>query len=195
MAKVWFTSDQHYGHLNALTGWSNEQAARPWNSLEEMTEGLIERHNSRVGRGDLVYNLGDAFWRTFGLEKAINVMKRLNGQHFYVWGNHEEIMKDNKSEELRNRFIWLKDIAKIYPPGPPKHSGIVLCHYAMRTWPNSHRGSYCLYGHSHGRLPEDSSLSFDIGVDANDFYPVSMDEVNKRMQAKIDARIINGSGN
>jgi calcineurin-like phosphoesterase family protein len=43
-----------------------------------------------------------------------------------------------------------------------------------------------LYGHSHGELPENDSLSFDVGVDCNNYAPVSLDEVNERMEKKIE---------
>jgi calcineurin-like phosphoesterase family protein len=62
---------------------------------------------------------------------------------------------------------------------------IDLCHYAFRTWNYSHKGSWHLYGHSHGTLPEiETSLSFDVGVDSWDFYPVSFDEVAAKMATK-----------
>lgn len=50
-----------------------------------------------------------------------------------------------------------------------KGHSITLCHYALRVWPKSH-----------GAL-EGSGRSFDIGVDCNDFRPVSIDDVITRM--------------
>jgi hypothetical protein len=42
----------------------------------------------------------------------------------------------------------------------------------MRVWNRSHHGSWHLYGHSHGRLPEPPTLlSMDVGVDTHDFRP------------------------
>jgi calcineurin-like phosphoesterase family protein len=42
-----------------------------------------------------------------------------------------------------------------------------------------------LYGHSHGDLADDeTSLSFDIGVDCHDFYPLSYEEVKAIMAKK-----------
>jgi calcineurin-like phosphoesterase family protein len=62
---------------------------------------------------------------------------------------------------------------------------IVLFHYALREWNASHWGSYHLYGHSHGTLPDiDTSLSFDIGVDCHNFYPLSYEEVKAIMKKK-----------
>ncbi len=55
----------------------------------------------------------------------------------------------------------------------------------MREWNASHWGTYHLYGHAHGTLQDDpNSLSFDIGVDCHNFYPLSYDEVKAIMKTK-----------
>jgi calcineurin-like phosphoesterase family protein len=177
---VFFTSDEHLGHNNVI-----KFCNRPFANIEEMTEALVERHNSVVKKGDLVYHIGDMFWRTYGIDQALEYMDRLNGNHYYVWGNHDELIHHNK--ELANKFIWLKDIAKVRPSGCPK---IILCHYAMRVFEGSHRGDWHLYGHSHNALPQaiagqtkdESTLSFDIGVDTHNFYPWSIEEVAEKMK-------------
>lgn len=187
MSNTFFTSDEHHGHRNALLGWGNVQAARPFGSLEEMTEGLIDRHNAVVKRGDKVYHNGDMFWRTFGAAAAVQVMKRLNGQHFYIYGNHDEVFSDS---DLCEQFIWLRIREKISPDKTLAPHGIVLDHFAGRVWDGSHRGTYQLFGHSHGALDtyEPYLLSFDVGVDSNNYTPVSLEEVHKRMQQRIDAK-------
>ena len=50
---------------------------------------------------------------------------------------------------------------------------IVVCHYAMRVWPRSHYNSWMLYGHSHGKLAPQRK-QWDIGIDNNNFYPISL---------------------
>jgi calcineurin-like phosphoesterase family protein len=186
MNDVFFTSDEHHGHENIRTGWAGQKGAvapRPFSSLEDMTEGLVERHNARVKPGDLVYHLGDMFWRTFSPISALDVMNRLHGQHYYILGNHEEMFE--KASFLKHSFVWVREREKIRPIGGPK-AGIVLDHYAGRVWRGSHNGAWQLYGHSHGNLPElDTLLAFDVGVDVNDFAPVSLDEVNQRMSRKV----------
>lgn len=47
------------------------------------------------------------------------------------------------------------------------------------------RGSWHLYGHSHGRLPDDPlALSMDVGVDTHDFRPWHFDEIKERMKER-----------
>jgi calcineurin-like phosphoesterase family protein len=67
--------------------------------------------------------------------------------------------------------------------------GIVLCHYAMKVWPHHSRGTWQLYGHSHGNLPDDPlSLSMDVGVDSHDFRPWPFDEIQTIMKMKAEAK-------
>lgn len=177
---VFFTSDEHLGHQNII-----KFCNRPFSSLEEMFETLIERHNSKVGPNDSVYHLGDGFWRTLPEPKALEYVSRLNGLHYYVCGNHEELF--NSSKLLQNKFIILQPQRIIHPEGWPKR-GITLNHFPLRSWEQSHRGAWHLYGHEHGTIPlTDPTLSLDVGVDVHDYYPISLDEVRKIMQTKADA--------
>ena len=52
----------------------------------------------------------------------------------------------------------------------------------MRSWPGLFRGTRHLFGHTHATLPG-TSQSCDIGVDAWDFAPVSVDEIIARQDA------------
>lgn len=181
----WFTSDEHNGHYNAMTGWAGMKGSskpRPWSTLENMTEGLIERHNSVVKPGDIVYHLGDAFWRTFGTVQSAEYVMRLNGQHFYILGNHEEVFEKDSLGSLHRQFVWVRDYAKIRPR--KDLPSIVLSHYAHRVWDGSHKDTLHLYGHSHGAIP-DFGRSMDVGVDCNDFYPVSLDQVVEKLKDRI----------
>jgi calcineurin-like phosphoesterase family protein len=60
---------------------------------------------------------------------------------------------------------------------------IVLCHYPMAHWDRRHYGSWHLFGHCHGRF-EVMGLAYDVGVDNNDFYPVSLDQVVEIMKGR-----------
>ena len=180
MTQTWFTSDEHLGHQNII-----KFCDRPFASLDEMTEKLVQNHNEVVGEHDNVYHVGDMFWRTFGLENAINlVRKRLNGNHFYVLGNHEELMLGThpQCQILRESFVWVAERELIKPRKGVK---IVLDHYAGRVWQGSGGGSIQLYGHSHGEIEQTPyGKSMDVGVDANGYYPVSLDTVLEIMEKR-----------
>lgn len=173
---IWFTSDTHFGHKNII-----QYTQRPFESVEEMDETMIERWNERVAPNDSVYHLGDV-----GLCPAPQlkeILDRLNGSIFLITGNHEK-----SALECKRRFEWIKDYYELRVADPDADNGrqkIMLMHYAMRVWNGSHRGNFHLYGHSHGSLPDDPTMrSFDIGVDCHNFYPLSYEEVKAIMMKK-----------
>ena len=56
----------------------------------------------------------------------------------------------------------------------------------MRVWNRAHRGAWHLFGHSHGNLPDDPhALSWDVGVDNNDYAPIHLDELAVIMARKV----------
>lgn len=178
---VWFTSDYHAYHRNILTLGKG----RPFADVEEMHAAIADRHNEVVRPGDLVFNLGDYALKC-QWEDAYRFRQRFVGQQHFVWGNHDDIAE----EMVRNVpgcFVWARHMhfLRLKGYGVPK---ITLCHYAMRTWPGSHKGHWQLYGHSHNQLPEEERwLSFDVGVDCWDYRPVSIEEVAQKMKAKVPA--------
>lgn len=176
MKTTWFTGDTHFGHKNIM-----EYSERPFKSVNEMDEALIENWNSAVKPEDEVYHLGDV-----GLcepSRLRNILDRLNGKIYLIRGNHEK-----SAMACRDRFEWVKDYYELVMDDADAHRGkqlVVLMHYAMRVWNASHHGTYHLYGHSHGSLPDDpNSRSFDAGVDCHNFKPISYDEVKAIMKKK-----------
>jgi len=148
-----FTSDEHFFHMNII-----KYCSRPFGSIGEMHDTIINNHNEVVGKKDIVIHAGDFSWNK---NKTIEIIKRLNGQHIFLQGSHDKWTKDKLLQ------IWEKTI-------DGQH--IVVSHYAMRVWPKSHYGSWQLYGHSHGKLPALNN-QLDIGVDTNDFYPYSFENI------------------
>ncbi len=171
MKKLFFTSDHHFGHKNII-----RFSERPFESLEEMNETLIQRWNEKVGPKDDVFHLGDVGLCSPAELKPI--LDRLNGNIFLVKGNHEK-----SAVACKDRFTWVKDYYELKVDDPEAKGGrrlLILFHYAMRTWRSSHHGSFQLYGHSHGNLPDDpEARAIDVGVDCHDFYPISYEEVRE----------------
>jgi calcineurin-like phosphoesterase family protein len=176
ISKIWFTSDHHFGHKNII-----EFSQRPFADVDEMNAEMIKRWNEKVGKDDIVYHLGD--FALISTSKLKPIIQQLNGRICLITGNHE-----NAALECADSLEWVKDYYELVVEDKDAHNDkrlIVLFHYAMRVWNASHHGSWHLYGHSHGSLPDDiTSLSFDIGVDCHDFYPLSYSDVKKIMSAK-----------
>lgn len=173
-----FTSDSHFFHRKILS-----YCSRPFPDVEAMDQELVERWNAKVGKADTVFHLGDFCFgrgsKAQMIEHARFYRSCLNGQIHFIYGNHDKAAR--LAQEKYKIFESVSNLSEINING----QDIVLCHYAMRTWRKSHRGSWHLYGHSHGNLPDDpNSLSFDVGVDCHNFAPISFDEVSEIMKKK-----------
>lgn len=176
--KTYFTSDTHFNHTNIagpkVSVWNS--GYRIFDSVEEMNETLINNWNSKIKSDDVVYHLGDVGFATAELLKPI--LRRLNGKIYLCRGNHE---KAALTDGNNSRFEAVWDTRMIYVNGQQ----IWLSHYAHRVWDRSHDGAWHLYGHSHGSLPDDpESLSFDIGVDCHNYFPLEFEEVAAIMSQK-----------
>lgn len=171
---IFFTADEHYGHANII-----KFCNRPFENDREMDEDIMAEHNEVVGPGDTVIHGGDVSWRS--VNRTIEIVKRLNGKHIMIKGSHDRVM-EKIAKKQPDLFEY---VGYIYELMVHNKYHIIICHYNMRTWPRSHYNSWQLYGHSHGRL-EPVGKQHDIGVDSNDFRPVSFDQLKDIMDTKPD---------
>ena len=168
---TWFTADTHFGHKNII-----KYCNRPFGSVEEMDDVLIQNWNSKIKKNDVVYFLGD-----LALQKHKYYLSHLNGKINIIRGNHDKLIKNSWVKTVPN-IVSISDIKVIRING----AYITLSHYALRNWCKSYYGQWHLYAHSHGRLVH-YGKSFDVGVDSHDYYPINFGDVQK-----IIKRISNG---
>ena len=170
MSEIFFISDTHFGHSRII-----DYSSRPFKDVEDMNEQMVQNWNSLVKPNDTVYHNGDvAFMK---LTDFKNLLCRTNGTWHIVLGNHDKMITQNRVELLKHGKI-----ATIQHYNELKVAGehIILFHYGMRVWNQSHRSSIMLYGHSHGNLPP-FGKSVDIGVDCKEitpeYRPIHLDEI------------------
>jgi calcineurin-like phosphoesterase family protein len=155
MANV-FTSDLHFFHKNIC-----EFGKRPW-LQENNTQELIAIWNDNVGKGDTCWHLGDFFF-VGSNEKSINqcleVLEQLNGYVRCIKGNHDP-------QKLTNALLDRAGVSSVDKMKEIKLNKmkVVMCHYPMVVWNQSHRGSIQLHGHCHGSL-HNHGKSIDVGLD------------------------------
>lgn len=168
---IYFTSDLHFHHKKVI-----DFAKRPFSSVEEMNQTLIHNWNARVSEKDTVYMLGDVTLK--GTQLAAESLKQLKGEKYLVKGNHDLFVdKDYFDHSLFQEvapYIELRQNKKLY----------VLCHYPIEEWNGYFHDSIHLHGHIHG-VPEYNenqralgNRRYDVGVDANGYAPVSLDEID-----------------
>jgi len=170
-----FSSDSHFFHKNIMK-YSN----RPFTTVEEMNDCLVDNWNRVVKPNDDAYHLGDFGFAN--IMKTKSILKRLNGNIYFVYGNHDKELIRHRKELLQEKLF-----ASMLPYMEIKENkqSIVLFHYGMRVWNKHHYGSWLLYGHSHGTLPP-YGKSVDVGVDCkeitDEYRPVSFDEIYEFMK-------------
>ena len=188
---IYFTSDLHFGHQNILRFCN-----RPWKTTEEMDEALIANWNSVVGPDDIVFNLGDFAFAPNWRWKEI--LSRLNGHHYLILGNHdisrfpgEYIM--SLFEGVEQQMILKIDGRLVYLNHYP-----FLCYGG--TWRDPKSAVYQLFGHVHSgpnisgkdsdKLVNLFPFQYDVGVDNNNYTPISWEQVEKIIQGQVENNIL-----
>lgn len=171
--RIYFTADTHFGHSAIL-----QHCNRPFKDIEEMNEALIDNWNARVNPGDIIFHLGDF---AFGHKKVwIPILERLNGIKYLVLGNH-----DFKNMPDFARKYFKKVLQQLYIS--VEGQKIYLNHYPFLCYGGVYRTDpvWQLFGHVHtGTIGQDTPrlvnlypMQYDVGVDNNNYAPISFAEV------------------
>jgi calcineurin-like phosphoesterase family protein len=187
-SKVFFTSDTHWGHTNIL-----EFCNRPYKNVEEMNHCLIDNWNKKVPADGLVFHLGDFAWGGYPFWK--NIRDQLNGKIILIKGNHDE--KNLTTTGAQELFEHVAYQMKIRIEG----RAIYLNHNPFLCYGGTYRDPkglvYQCHGHVHLSKTNPNGLDvervlkyefptqYDVGVDFNDYTPISWLELNFKIQSQI----------
>lgn len=167
---IWFTSDLHFDHEKII-----KHANRPFSCVEEMNAALIHNWNSRIDVSDDVYILGDLSMK--GATYVNELLAKLNGRKYLIKGNHDKFADQTTFD--RNLLIWIQN----YYEFDYQNERFILFHYPIEEWNHFFHGSIHLHGHQHNHADyncqnrERGLRRYDVGVDANNMSPVSIDEI------------------
>ena len=176
--KLFFTSDPHYFHKNII-----KYANRPFLDVDDMTEQLVKRWNAKVPEDGIVFINGD-FAYSGNIEKLRALLARLNGEKHLIFGNHDHQNKLTRPS-VQSLFESAHEMLYLEVQEGDHIQGIHLCHYPMVSWNQKERGSWNLFGHIHSgpstqrihRMFPFIPGQYDVGVDNNDYAPISYIEV------------------
>lgn len=187
---VWFTSDTHFCHANILK-FSN----RPFKDVAEMDEELIRRWNDSVPKDGIIFHLGD--FCMGGSKDWNDILHRLHGRKYLILGNHD--MKN-----LRQGYMGLFEQVSQQMSIRVDGQSVILNHNPFLCYGGSYRDVWQLFGHVHSgplsktgldlpRLKMLFPLQYDVGVDNNDFRPISFAEVKAKIESQVEAaRVASG---
>lgn len=184
MGEIWITSDWHLSHSKPFI-----YTARGFNSVEEMNETIIARHNIFVKPNDIVYILGDlCLGGADKIEENKILLERMNGYFHIIRGNHDS---DKKIEMYKN-LLPSNKVLIIENSSYLKYGNyhFYLSHYPSLT------GNYDedkplkqkllnICGHSHtpnAWADDDKGLIYHAEVDTNNCYPWNIEEILSRFK-------------
>ena len=166
---VWFTSDTHFFHNKDFC-----YKARGFETVEEMNQEIIRRHNEVVAPDDIVYILGDC-----GLnaepQDIISCLAQMNGNKYLIIGNHDsnarvlEFVKADifKSTGMADRFTY-------------KKITFYVSHYPMLTANfQEDKPIWNIHGHLHSpeHFHENLWHCFQVSMESNNCYPINLDTI------------------
>lgn len=164
MRRVFVISDTHFGHANIL---KYESEHRPFDTIEEHDEKLVELWNKQVAPQDIVWHLGDVALK----RSALDIVARLNGEKRLVLGNHDIYPIED----------YLKHFKIIC--GSAVHKGYLLSHMPI------HPNQFCrfkgnVHGHTHSKTVGDSRYA-NVSVENIGLMPLLFDYLDIAMTASI----------
>lgn len=155
--KTFFIADTHFDDVNILN-----YESRPFSSVSEMNEAIINNWNKTVTDADQVYLLGD-----IGADRFVAMLK---GHKYLVKGNHD--LKDN----AYYRSIGFEEVYDL----PVIYGGFwMLSHEPLYI--NSNMPYANLYGHVHGNPNYNTSSShgFCVSVERINYTPIELSEIKE----------------
>ena len=183
---IWIASDWHFNHDREFI-----YKARGFDSIYDMNEAIIERHNEVVSPLDTVYVLGDLCLGGGSdeiIKKNKKMISSLKGEIKIILGNHDTKTRVAMYYECWNTSVLgYADIIKYN-----KHH-FYMSHFPTITTnlddserPLSQR-TLNLYGHTHekNRFYNDNPMMYNVAMDAHNCYPVSLDNIIEDMNDKV----------
>ena len=200
MPKIWLISDCHFYHFNII-----RYCHRPYKTVEEMNEDIIQKWNDTVSPEDTVWNLGDfAFFTKKDHDKICKLIQRLNGKIHLLLGNHDRHVCNNLrfwydlgfEKVIDKPFLFMDQYILSHEPLITKNKIDLTYHPKLKN----------IYGHVHNSnadfyaltpeqqkewnsknpdirtIPDVTKHWFNVSIEVINYKPIQFDEVIERMK-------------
>lgn len=189
---IFFTSDWHIGHQNIL-----KFCDRKCDNLDQMHKKLINGYNTMVRPEDVCYFIGDMGLCSSGV--MLGIIEKLNGTKVLFLGNHDKgsdtmgglgfdcVLTSGEliiaQERVTISHCPLRKTFREDTTGMNNVKDGEGWHGETRhdRFSLDNRGQFHIHGHIHspnsGRSKRIEGRQIDVGVDANDYKPVSISQI------------------
>lgn len=178
MKNMFVISDTHFSHKNILTfkdGSGN--LIRPFSSVEEMNETMIENWNSVVSDNDIIYHLGDV---CFNKTDYHLIMPRLKGRKRLLLGNHDT---DKLTVLDHSQYFDKIMVSRRFGRDMPHQ--FIMTHHPVHQYDLTKHGEtiWNLHGHTHDKLIDDLRY-INVCVEYTNYAPLHFDDLFKIMNKR-----------
>lgn len=162
-SRIFVISDSHFSHKNILDFKDGEKPVRPFSSVEEMNEAMIENWNNAVTDNDIVFHIGDVVFAQTGFE----CLGRLKGKKTLIMGNHER-------HKLSKYLEYFEDVRAYKEYGDMIMSHIPLHTRELGRWKAN------IHGHLHTKnvMIEVSDMGSHRLEEDRRYFCVSVEQIN-----------------
>ena len=179
MRDIFVISDTHFRHENILKFKDkngNPVRSHLFADVDAMDEHMIERWNSVVKQGDIVYHLGDVVMGD--KEWFKKNWPRLNGSKRLIVGNHDDIPFLSSGGFFKKVSMW-----RMFP-----EFGLMLTHVPVHTsnllrlskkdgvWPDDCESLLNVHGHIHQNDSPEGPYR-NVSVEVINYTPVNIEEL------------------
>ena len=153
---IFVVSDTHFGHANII-----RYCNRPFANVEEMDEAIIDNWNAEVHDQDIVYHLGDVYFRN------AHLLHRLRGRKRLILGNHDNGKDQNLLDHFQKIMVW-----RMFP-----EFGLLLTHVPVHADTlNVNKCPVNVHGHIHDRVIPDERWR-NVSVEQIGYRPISIETI------------------
>lgn len=164
MSKIFVTSDTYFGRHNIIKLFK-----RPFSSVYEMNQKLVDNWNQKVSKNDIVYHLGNFAWDPI---VASDVLEILHGKIRFIPGNSEDALLNVYKSYPKGIKLIKEQIHEI------SEKGLVMSHYPLEDWNGKEFETVHLHGHNPS-LKTDLKKMYRVNccIDNWGFQPVELEAI------------------
>ena len=177
MPSVFLVSDTHFGHAGVCRFTRDDgEKLRPWTDPDEMDEHMVKVWNETVKPTDKVYHLGDVVIN----RKALNIMRRLNGDKVLIKGNHDIFKLEDYSAHFRDvrAYHVMNGMILSHIPLHPQQ----LYRFGTNIHGHLHSNRVMMTGFGGKQLDIIDPQYFSVCVEQTDFRPILFEDAIQRIQ-------------